>query len=75
MDIGCNTLFPDGPLLAGSRFGLEALGIAVRRLAQAGYSRVEYSHPYHLSLEEAGALQTQAASAGAGAWSIHAEGP
>ncbi len=75
MRIGCNALYPYGPLTDEALFTPEATREAFHRLLEAGYGYVEYSHAFRFTLDEARALRRYASSLGLEAWSIHAGGP
>ena len=74
MKIGCNALYPYGPLTGESLFTLEATKEALRQLKEVGYDSVEYSHAARFNLGEAQALREHAAALGIAPWSIHAGG-
>jgi sugar phosphate isomerase/epimerase len=75
MRLGCNALYPYGNLAHSALFSVEAAKEALRRLREASYDSVEFSHACHFLLEEAAAVGQYAASLGLECWSIHAEGP
>ncbi len=75
MRIGCNALYPYGPLTDEALFTAEATREAFHRLLEAGYGYVEYSHAFRFTFDEARALRRCASSLGLEAWSIHAGGP
>ena len=75
MPIGCNTLYPHGPLIQGDAFSVEALCAALGKLAEMGYEAVEYSHCHHLTLGQAEQVGMRARELGLLSWCCHAAGP
>ncbi len=75
--IGCNTLYPDidERRLANWKFGAGKIKEALRKLSEIGYNDVEYSHIYHLSVDDAISIKEYAENIGIRSWSCHAAGP
>ncbi len=75
--IGCNTLYPDinERKLPGWKFGVEKMMYALKKLSEIGYDDVEYSHIYHLTIDDAIQLNEYAKRVGIRSWSCHAAGP
>lgn len=75
--IGCNTLFPDvnERKREGWTFSRQKIMEALGKLSEVGYTDVEYSHIYHLSLDDAIEIGQYAREVGMNSWSCHAAGP
>ncbi len=70
--IGCNTLYPKGRLMSVEKqFTLEMQCQAVRDLAEAGFTHVEFSHIEYLTTTEAEQLRNVTDEAKLEAWSAH----
>ena len=75
--IGCNTLYPnvDERKEKGWTFGPQKIMEALEKLSEIGYTDVEYSHIYHLSVDDALKIGGHARQLGINSWSCHAAGP
>lgn len=75
--IGCNTLYPDidERKTKGWIFSPQKIINALEKLAEIGYTDVEYSHIYHLSMDDATKIGECAQEIGINSWSCHAAGP
>lgn len=75
--IGCNTLYPDVDerKKEGWTFSPQKIVRALERLSEIGYTDVEYSHIYYLSIDEAFRIGEHARKVGINSWSCHAAGP
>lgn len=74
--IGCNTLYPDVDerKKQGWNFSPQKIMEALNKLAEIGYTDTEYSHIYHLSVDEALKIGEHARKVGINSWSCHAAG-
>lgn len=74
--IGCNTLYPDISERVSNdwTFSPQKIMEAQKKLSEVGYTDVEYSHIYHLSIEEATMIGEHAREIGLNPWSCHAAG-
>lgn len=75
--IGCNTLYPDiiKRKEKGWVFGREDIKKALKTLSEVGYTDVEYSHIYHLTVDDAIEIGQYAREIGINSWSCHSAGP
>ncbi len=75
--IGCNTLYPDTNerKSGGWTFSPQKIMEALRKLSEIGYTDTEYSHIYHLSVDDAIRIGEYAREVGINSWSCHAAGP
>lgn len=75
--IGCNTLYPDVDerKSQGWTFSPQKIMAALEKLSEIGYTDVEYSHIYHLSVDDAIKIGDYARKVGINSWSCHAAGP
>jgi len=75
--IGCNTLYPDISERKGKdwRFSPEKIISALDKILDIGYTDVEYSHVFHLTVAEAIKIGEHARKIGINNWSCHAAGP
>ena len=74
--IGCNTLYPDinERKVKGWTFSPQKIMEALDKLAEIGYTDTEYSHIYHLTVDEAVKIGEHAREVGINSWSCHAAG-
>lgn len=75
IQIGCNTLYPDGRLGNEAQFSLEAQCRALGIIAQAGFHGVEFSHTAHLPDSALRQMARYTGELGLRAWSAHAWTP
>jgi len=75
--IGCNTLYPDvnERKTGGWTFSPKKIMEALDKLSEIGYTDTEYSHIYHLSVDDATKIGEYARKIGINSWSCHAAGP
>jgi sugar phosphate isomerase/epimerase len=75
--IGCNTLYPDINQRneKGWTFSFQKIMEAMDQIKDVGYTDVEYSHIYHLSVEDAVKIGQHACEIGINSWSCHTGGP
>jgi len=75
--IGCNTLYPgvEERRQKGWTFSPQKIMEALDKLSEIGYTDVEYSHIYHLSVDDAIRIGEHARKLGINSWSCHAAGP
>jgi sugar phosphate isomerase/epimerase len=75
--IGCNTLYPDidERKTKGWTFSPRKIMNALEKLSEIGYTDVEYSHIYHLSVDDATKIGGYAREININSWSCHAAGP
>ena len=75
--IGCNTLYPDvnERNTKGWIFSPQKIMETLDKLVEVGYTDVEYSHIYHLSVDDAIEIERHAHKIGINSWSCHAAGP
>ena len=75
--IGCNTLYPDinERKKKGWTFSPQEIIEVLAKIAEIGYTNVEYSHIFHLSVDDAIRIDEQARQIGINSWSCHAAGP
>ena len=74
--IGCNTLYPDinERNEKGWIFDAQKIMNALDTNKEAGYTDVEYSHIYHLSVDDATMIGQYAKKIGINSWSCHTGG-
>ena len=74
--IGCNTLHPnvDERKQKGWKFSPQKIMEALDKLSEIGYTDTEYSHIYHLSVDDAHRIGEHARQVGINSWSCHAAG-
>ena len=75
--IGCNTLYPDVKerKSKGWIFSPQKIMEALDKIQKIGYTDAEYSHIYHLSVDDAKKIHQHARQIGINSWSCHAAGP
>ncbi|MFC1716079.1 sugar phosphate isomerase/epimerase family protein [Candidatus Poribacteria bacterium] len=75
--IGCNTLYPDvnERKAGGWTFSPQKIMDALKKLSEIGYTDTEYSHIYHLSIDDATKIGEYAQAVSINSWSCHAAGP
>lgn len=75
--IGCNTLYPDvnERKSKGWTFSPQKIMEALDKIKAVGYTDTEYSHIYHLTVDDAIKIGQYARQIGINSWSCHAAGP
>jgi sugar phosphate isomerase/epimerase len=75
--IGCNTLYPNVSerKAKGWIFSPQKIMEALDKIKEIGYTDTEYSHIYHLSVDDAVKIRQHANQIGINSWSCHAAGP
>jgi sugar phosphate isomerase/epimerase len=75
--IGCNTLYPNVKErnTGGWIFSPQKIMDALDKLVEIGYTDTEYSHIYHLTVDDAVLIEQYARKIGINSWSCHAAGP
>jgi len=75
--IGCNTLYPDIDERKEKdwTFSPQKIMGALDRISEVGYTDTEYSHIYHLTVDDALKIGEYAHKIGINSWSCHVGGP